>query len=119
MRIHEICMHFRMIASLTRIRRHATGLCRNLNCWTTAITKKHRMIYERTYPTQLIFPNGSSIEIDYHEPQRILILPLNLSELSPEEQKKRLRMRKPKSKIVITEEIEDNFDENRYLNLMK
>jgi large subunit ribosomal protein L55 len=77
------------------------------------------MIYERTYPTQLIFPNGSSIEIDYHEPQRILILPLNLSELSPEEQKKRLRMRKPKSKIVITEEIEDNFDENRYLNLMK
>jgi hypothetical protein len=28
-------------------------------------------------------------------------------------------MRKPKSKIVITEEIEDNFDENRYLNLMK
>ncbi|KAH0951707.1 hypothetical protein HN011_000724 [Eciton burchellii] len=108
-----------MIASLTRIRRHATGLCRNLNCWTTAITKKHRTIYERTYPTQLIFPNGSSIEIDYHEPQRILILPLNLSELSPEEQKKRLRMRKPKSKIVITEEIEDNFDENRYLNLMK
>jgi len=48
-----------------------------------------------------------------------LILPLNLAELSPEEQKARLRMRKPKTKIVIPEEIEDTFDENRYLNLMK
>jgi len=119
MGIHEIFMHFRMISSLTRIRRHATGLCRNLNCWTAAITKKHRTIYERTYPTQLVFPNGSSINIDYHEPRKILILPINLSELSLEEQKKRLRMRKPKPKIVITEEIEDTFDENRYLNLMK
>ncbi|KAL0119875.1 hypothetical protein PUN28_007953 [Cardiocondyla obscurior] len=108
-----------MITSLARIRSSTTGLRRNLNCWTTAITKKHRAIYERTYPTVLVFSNGSSIEIDYHEPRKIIILPLNLAELTEAEQKKRLEMRKPKTKVVITEEIEDSFDENRYLNFKK
>ncbi|KAM0733694.1 Large ribosomal subunit protein mL55 [Formica fusca] len=108
----------RMIASLARIGSSAIGQ-RNLNCWTAAITKKHRRIYERTYPTILVLPDGSSIEIEYHEPRKIITLPLNVGELTPEQQKKRLEMRKPKTKVVITEEIEDSFDENRYLNFKK
>lgn len=108
-------MYFRMIALFTRVGRPATSLRRNLNCWTAAITKKHRAVYERTYPTTLVFSDGSSIDIEYHEPRKIICLPLNMAELSPEAQKKRLEMRKPKVKIVITEEIEDSFDENRYL----
>jgi len=108
-----------MIASLVRISSSGTGLRRNLNCWTAAITKKHRPIYERTYPTTLVFPDGSSIEIQYHEPRKIIVLPLNLAELTEAEQKKRLEMRKPKMKLAIAEEIEDSFDENRYLNFNK
>ncbi|XP_020287662.1 39S ribosomal protein L55, mitochondrial [Pseudomyrmex gracilis] len=108
-----------MIVSLARIGSSATGLRRNLNCWTAAITKKHRAVYERTYPTILVLPDGSSIDMEYHEPRKIIVLPLNIAELSEEEMKIRLAKRKPKSKIVIAEEIEDSFDENRYLNLKK
>ncbi|XP_072757993.1 large ribosomal subunit protein mL55 [Anoplolepis gracilipes] len=107
-----------MIASLARIGSSAIGQ-RNLNCWTAAITKKHRKIYERTYPTTLILSDGSSIEIEYHEPRKIVSLPLNIGELTQEQQKRRLKMRKPKTKIVITNEVEDSFDENRYLNFKK
>lgn len=105
-----------MIASLVRIGSSATGLRRNINCWTAAITKKHRTVYEQSYPTTLVFSDGSSIEIEYHEPRKIIVLPLNIAELTEVEQKKRLERRKMKTKIVITEDIEDSFDENRYLN---
>jgi len=108
-----------MITSLARIGNSVTVLHRSFNCWTAAITKKHRSIHERTYPTTLVFSDGSSIEIEYHEPRKIIVLPLNLAELTEAEQKQRLEMRKPKSKIVIAEELEDNFDENRYLNFNK
>lgn len=108
-----------MIASLARIGSSVTGLRRNINCWTAAITKKHRPVYERTYPTTLVLSDGSSIDIEYHEPRKIVVLPLNLAELTEAEQKKRLEIRKPKTRLVITEEIEDNFDENRYLNFNK
>lgn len=107
-----------MIVSIARIGSSAMGR-RNLNCWTAAITKKHRKIYERMYPIILVLSDGSSMDIEYHEPRKIITLPLNLAELTPEQQKRRLEMRKPKTKIVITEEIEDSFDENRYLNFRK
>lgn len=108
-----------MIASLARIGSSATGLRRNLNCWTAAIAKKHRTVYERTYPTALVFSDGSSIEIEYCEPRKIIILPLNIAELTEAEQKKRLEMRKPKTKVILTDEIEDSYDENRYLSFNK
>ncbi|GAB1862100.1 Cystinosin-like protein [Camponotus japonicus] len=108
----------RMIASLARISSSAIGQ-RNFNCWTAAITKKHRRVYERTYPTTLVLSDGSSIEIEYHEPRKIITLPLNIKELTLEQQKKRLEIRKPKRKVIITKEIEDTFDENRYLNFKK
>ncbi|XP_018394904.1 PREDICTED: 39S ribosomal protein L55, mitochondrial [Cyphomyrmex costatus] len=108
-----------MITSFARIGSSATVLHRSFNCWTAAITKKHRPVYERTYPTTLVLSDGSSIEIEYHEPRKIIVLPLNLAELTEVEKKKRLEMRKPKTKIVITEEFEDSFDENRYLNFNK
>lgn len=115
----NVFIYFRMIASLARIGNSTTALHRYFNCWTAAITKKHRAIYEHTYPTTLVLSDGSSIEIEYHEPRKIIVLPLNMSDLTEEEQKKRLEMRKPKTKVVITEDIEDSFDENRYLNFKK
>lgn len=107
------------ITSFMRIACSVKDFHRSLNCWTAAITKKHRSVYERTYPTTVVFSDGSSIEIDYHEPRKIIRLPLNIAELSEQQQKERLKLRKPKSKIVITEEFEDSFDENKYLNFKK
>lgn len=116
----KVFIYSRMsIASLARIGGCTMSLRRNLNCWTGAVTKKHRRTYEQTYPATLVLPDGGSIDIDYHEPRKIIILPLNLAELTEEQQKARLVLRRPKTKVVIAEEIEDNFDENRYLNLDK
>ena len=45
---------------------------RNVSSSTAAITKVHRAIYARTYPTILVNPDGSSVNIRYHEPRKII-----------------------------------------------
>lgn len=45
---------------------------RNLNSLSAVVTKPHREKYLRTYPTVLINPDGSSINIRYHEPKQII-----------------------------------------------
>lgn len=45
---------------------------RNLNCNVSSITKIHREIYTRTYPTKVVLPNGASINIRYYEPRQII-----------------------------------------------
>ncbi|XP_046828476.1 39S ribosomal protein L55, mitochondrial [Vespa crabro] len=104
---------------LLRISRFKPILARNLNCWTAAITKKHQNVYVNTYPTILVFPDGSSINIEYNEPRKIIVLPLNISELSEEEQKIKINSRRLKTKIVLAEEQEDDFDEMKYIKKMK
>lgn len=92
---------------------------RPINCHTAAITKTHRRIYLRTYPTILQFPDGSTINIKYHEPVGVIRLPLDLTTLTEAEMKARLKKRVPKTKVVIEEEIDDDFDESRYLKIKK
>lgn len=45
---------------------------RNLNCNVSSITKTHREIFTRMYPTKVILANGASINIRYHEPRKII-----------------------------------------------
>lgn len=45
---------------------------RNVSSSTASITKVHRAIYARTYPTILVNPDGSSVNIRYHEPRKII-----------------------------------------------
>lgn len=47
-------------------------LIRLLNSNSASITRPHRLTYTRTYPTVLVFPNGSTITIRYTEPKQIL-----------------------------------------------
>ncbi|XP_066593178.1 large ribosomal subunit protein mL55 [Prorops nasuta] len=108
------------MTSLLRVTQCASVLGRNLNCWSAAITRKHRKVFARTYPTALVFPDGSSINIDYHEPRKIIKLPLDLSTLTEEQRKLRLMKRIPKSKVAIKEEEDDiGFDETKYLKKRK
>lgn len=45
---------------------------RCLNNNVASITKIHREIYARMYPTAVILPDGSSFNIRYHEPRKII-----------------------------------------------
>ncbi|CAG5027335.1 unnamed protein product [Parnassius apollo] len=92
---------------------------RFLNNNTASITKIHREVYPRMYLTTVILSDGSSINIRYYEPRKIIKLPLDLSHLSEEERRIRLEKRKPKRKIKITETIEDNFNAKKYLKYLK
>ncbi|XP_071117962.1 large ribosomal subunit protein mL55-like [Haliotis cracherodii] len=84
-----------------------------------AICRINRFNYARTYPTMVVQPDGSTLTIRYTEPRRIIKLPLDLETLSEADRRKRLQRRKPKKKIVIEDEIEDDFDADRYSHLWK
>ncbi|XP_055692233.1 39S ribosomal protein L55, mitochondrial [Lutzomyia longipalpis] len=94
--------------------------CRCISSTTAGITKIHRNIYARSYnPTVVVLPDGSSFNIRYHEPRRIIRLPLDLNTLSEEERKVRLDRRKPKKKIRVYEEVEDSFSSQKYIKMLK
>lgn len=45
---------------------------RYLSSVSASITKIHRQTYARTYPTVVVLSDGSSINIRYHEPRKII-----------------------------------------------
>jgi len=45
---------------------------RCLNSNTASITKVHRKMYARLYPTTVVLPDGSSFNIRYYEPRKII-----------------------------------------------
>uniref|UniRef100_A0A1Y9H9E9 39S ribosomal protein L55, mitochondrial n=1 Tax=Anopheles farauti TaxID=69004 RepID=A0A1Y9H9E9_9DIPT len=92
---------------------------RCLSSNTAAVVKVHRSIYARRYPTVMVLPNGATINLKYHEPRKIIKLPLDLSLLSEAERKARIEKRKPKQKIRIEDDVEDTFNANKYLKYMK
>lgn len=113
----NVYSYFRMnIFSILQPMQKVISLHRNLNCWTAAITKKHRKLYLNTFPVYLVLPDGSSINIDYEEPRRIITLPLNLDNVSEEERQIRLGKRKTIVKTKIIEEYQDDFDETQFYN---
>ncbi|KAL7292540.1 hypothetical protein TKK_0014110 [Trichogramma kaykai] len=73
----------------------------------------------KSYPTLLQYPDGSTIMIPYHEPVGVIKLPLDLNTLTEAEKKARLLKRIPRTKVKIVDDIEDDFDESRYLKFTK
>ncbi|XP_017139980.2 39S ribosomal protein L55, mitochondrial [Drosophila miranda] len=86
---------------------------------TTAVTRLHRSVYCRLYPTVVVQPDGSTINIRYHEPRKIIKLPLDLTTLSDAQRKSRLEARKPRKKVRIMEEVDDNFNAKKYMKYIK
>lgn len=88
---------------------------RNLNANRAVVTKTHRNVYLRTYPTLTVLPNGATITTKYHEPRRIVKLPVNFEECSLEKQKYIRLMRQPKTNKEKEKEIVTTFDPRKYL----
>ncbi|CAH8874105.1 unnamed protein product [Trichobilharzia szidati] len=92
--------------------------CRN-NANRAVFTRIHRRIYSRTYPVNLVYPNGGYIRLRFHEPRVMLQIPVDLDECSPEEKQKRILRRHPRSKLNLQEQLEDTFDQEAYSFLLK
>uniref|UniRef100_A0A023G5H8 Putative ribosomal protein n=1 Tax=Amblyomma triste TaxID=251400 RepID=A0A023G5H8_AMBTT len=86
---------------------------------TAFVSRVKRATYVRQYPTVLVQPDGSTINIRYHEPRALIKMPLRFEELTPEQQQVVLVKRKPPEVVVVQEELEDNFDSHQYLKYIK
>ncbi|KAF0294288.1 39S ribosomal protein L55, mitochondrial [Amphibalanus amphitrite] len=92
---------------------------RLLNCNRAVVCRVHRLRHPQLYPTTVVLSDGATITARYHEPRKIIKLPLDLSTLSEEERLVRLQRRKPKQKVVIEQEVEDSFDVKKYQKFWK
>lgn len=54
---------------------------RYINNNIASISKIHREIYTRMYPTKVVLENGASINIRYHEPRKIIKVSNNTVQL--------------------------------------
>merc|ERR1712106_710036 len=106
-------------SALPLTRAFSTTCNLKINAHRASIARVGRLTYTRMYPTTLVLSDGSSFTIRYHEPRKIIKLPLDLATLTEMERKKRLDARKPKTKVVIEEDIEDDFALGSYEHLWK
>ncbi|XP_071166073.1 large ribosomal subunit protein mL55-like isoform X1 [Mytilus edulis] len=86
----------------------------------TSVCRVKRSIFRQMYPTTLVLPDGATINIRYHEPRRIIKLPLDVETLSEEDRKKRLKRRTKIRKIEVKDDgNEEDFSMNKYQYLWK
>ncbi|XP_072919141.1 large ribosomal subunit protein mL55 [Hemitrygon akajei] len=85
----------------------------------TSVVRVGRQVYTRLYPVLLVQPDGSTINIRYKEPKRIITMPVDVSLLSEAERKARMHKRRPKKVKVKEEQLEDEFKVENYSKFWK
>uniref|UniRef100_A0AC35TZ62 KOW domain-containing protein n=1 Tax=Rhabditophanes sp. KR3021 TaxID=114890 RepID=A0AC35TZ62_9BILA len=79
-----------------------------------SITNVGRTNYIKGYLVEVMRGDGSVVMARCNQPYHVAQLPLDLKSLSDEERRQRLAARKPKSKKVVGEEIDDGFNVDEY-----
>lgn len=96
--------------------------CRTISGHRSTISLPRRTTYPRMYPTLVVYPDGSTVTVRYHEPRHIIKLPLLLEDVSHDQELKRsweLR-RLPKEKYYETADVASvKFDPKDYLSMVK
>ncbi|KAF4110183.1 large ribosomal subunit protein mL55 [Onychostoma macrolepis] len=86
----------------------------------TCVVRFGRQKYDRVYPVLLVKPDGSTINIRYKEPRRIMKMPVDITTLSEEERKIRMRKREPKRAVKQKlDDLEDDFKVDDYSKFWK
>ncbi|XP_023349780.1 39S ribosomal protein L55, mitochondrial [Eurytemora carolleeae] len=88
---------------------------RNLNCNRAGITRTKRAMYMYQFPTSVVNPDGSTIQVKYPEPRVLLKLPLDLESATPAQKRQIQLIRRPKQALKITEDTGDSFDPLKYI----
>lgn len=98
---------------------HTTATQSNAN--KTSVVRCSRQKYERMYPVLLVLPDGSTINIRYKEPRRIIMMPVDITRLSEEERKAMMRKRDSLRGVHKRkdEEFEDDFKVEDYSKFWK
>lgn len=83
---HNISHFFRMLSSSVPslsliLRGFATSARCDINCHRASIARIGRLTYSRTYPVLLVQSDGSTINIRYHEPRKIVKVMMQLSQV--------------------------------------
>ncbi|MCJ8734871.1 hypothetical protein PDJAM_G00240360 [Pangasius djambal] len=98
---------------------HTTDTRSNSN--RSSVVRCSREKYEHMYPVLLVRPDGSTINIRYKEPRRIVMMPVDITTLSEEERKARMRKKDPKKGVAKRkdDEFEDDFKLEDYSKFWK
>lgn len=90
-------------------------VARQLNANRCVVTKVKRATFARLHPTTGVLPDGSTITVKYLEPRPLIKFPIKLEEASEEDKKRIQQLRRPRQKLVVTEDKGAKFDPRKYV----
>ncbi|KAI6206820.1 Dolichol-phosphate mannosyltransferase subunit 1 [Aphelenchoides besseyi] len=87
------------------------------NAYRACLGRPTRQLYRKEYRATLMQPDGSTIDGRFNEPRCLIRMPVDLRTATDDEKRRRLALRKPQSKQIKDDIVDDNFDATDYLKI--